>query len=342
VSRSSTTLELNGNQYDKITGQLIGSVQSVADSLSHPTVATQSVHKGLERSRTLMRSVVSKPAKSKSTQTLATKNAASWSNPARAERAKTIDKNRYIKRFQAMEPMQIRAAGVDVMMPKAKAQPIPAVSAPKKPRVVAPATARPMPSMVTSVSHQQLERLLDRALINADSHKKRAPRRANMANTNLWQRIKSTPKWVSVGSVLALVALLAGFFIWQNIPQIAMRLAASKAHISASLPAYTPSGFSYTAPINYAKGAITVNYKSPQAGKSFSLTQEASNWSSSSLAANAIPAEAQVQTAQVNGTTVYVYGDKNDATWVNHGVRYTISDHANLNSDQILRIANSL
>jgi hypothetical protein len=49
-----------------------------------------------------------------------------------------------------------------------------------------------------------------------------------------------------------------------------------------------------------------------------------------------------VQTSVVNGTTVYIYGQTNDAAWVNNGVQYTVQDKASLNSDQLLKIANSL
>jgi hypothetical protein len=195
--------------------------------------------------------------------------------------------------------------------------------------------------MVTSASHQKLEQLLDQALARADAHKQ--ARHRQLAKRNLWQRIKFAPRWLSISSSVAIVLLLAGFFIWQNIPQIAMRVAASKAQVNASMPSYVPSGFSYAAPINYSRGAVSIKFKSTGgAARSYTLTQESSSWNSASLLSNAVPAEAQVQTSQVKGTTVYIYGSRNDATWVNRGVRYTLSDNANLNSDQILRIASSL
>jgi hypothetical protein len=291
-----------------------------------------------------MRSVVSKPGKSqgdeKSPQVSVIKAKTFENSPARASRAKTVGKNKGVTHFATPQPLKISGVGLDIAAPRAKTPTKPA-SAPSNKSVVAATAVRPMPSMVTSVSHQHMERLLDQALTYADSHKK--SRKAPATSRSLWQRVKQAPRWMSLGSSLAIVALLAGFFIWQNIPQIAMRVAASKAHISASMPAYTPSGFSYTAPINYAKGAITINYKSAgNSARHFAITQESSTMTSRSLAATSIPAQAQVQTAQINGTTVYIYGDKNDATWVNHGVRYTITDRASLNSDQILRIANSL
>ena len=347
MSKSSTLIELNGNQYDKITGQLIGTVQTVAqqikdsrsgvvDSFTRPSVATHSVHKGLQRSHTLMRSAVAKPGRAQTAPTLPTISSTP-TDRFRVQRAKQSVKNHSVQHFGATRTtvsgvaMDVRAA------PRIKAQ----TAAPAASRSTVSATAvQPMPSMVTSASHVQLERLLDMALTTADSHKK--SRRNRQAKRGFWQRLRFAPKWVTIGSSLAIVALLAVFFVWQNVPQIAMRLAASRAHISATFPGYTPSGYSYASPISYAKGAITIKFKSAEQTGSYSITQETSNWDSRSLEANAIPPEAQVQKSQINGTTVYIYGSKNDAAWVNHGVRYTITDYANLNSDQILKIANSL
>jgi hypothetical protein len=44
----------------------------------------------------------------------------------------------------------------------------------------------------------------------------------------------------------------------------------------------------------------------------------------------------------VAGNTVYIYGARNDAAWVNNGVLYTIKDYAGLTSDQIIKIVQGL
>jgi hypothetical protein len=73
----------------------------------------------------------------------------------------------------------------------------------------------------------------------------------------------------------------------------------------------------------------------------FTITQEKSSLDSSSLIATELSATTP-QSSQVNGKTVYIYGNDNDALWVDHGMKFFIDDHANLNADQILRIAGSL
>lgn len=213
--------------------------------------------------------------------------------------------------------------------------------APARALVQATAAAPPLPSMITSVSHHQLERLLDHALFRADAH--RRAQRGYLPGQRRWQRVITRPKWLSIGIGALAVAMVAAFLAWQNVPQLSMRLAASRAHVSASVPSYIPSGFSYSGPINYSEGSVSIDFKTTSNnGSSFTLTQQKSTENSASLAANSLPGNSQVQTSQVSGSTVYIYGAKNDATWVNHGVRYTIVDKANLKSDQILKIAGSL
>jgi hypothetical protein len=47
------------------------------------------------------------------------------------------------------------------------------------------------------------------------------------------------------------------------------------------------------------------------------------------------------QPFEANGRTIYIY-DGNKATWVDGGVWFNIDGKANLNSDQLLKIADSL
>lgn len=149
------------------------------------------------------------------------------------------------------------------------------------------------------------------------------------------------PKWLTVGASALVLTTAAGLFAWQNIPQVAVKVASSRASVNASAPAYTPEGYRFSAPISYTKGLVTVRYQSAN-GQSYEITQQSSRLDSTSLASTVLSSEANVQTSQVKGNTVYIYGDKNDATWVNNGVRYTIVDNAGLDSNQILRIAGSL
>ena len=121
-----------------------------------------------------------------------------------------------------------------------------------------------------------------------------------------------------------------------------MRVEASEAHVSAAVPSYTPLGYSFAAPVSHSGQAVTIKFtSSDNSAQNFSITQKTSNWDSATLAANIGSESAQVQTSQINGTTVYIYGASNNASWVNHGVMHTLDNHAGLSSDQILKIAGS-
>jgi hypothetical protein len=305
--------------------------------------AAQGVHKGAQRSQTLMRSAVKKPATiAKSANTQLRRSDIQTKSPhidtARLNRVQTIDKHNKVRRF-----------GQGVSSP---------VKTPKQPQKVAvgevishqPNTKtssrtslihKPLPSMVTSASHQQLERLLDQALTRADAHKK--SRRGRLHNQNILQKLISAPRWLSIGSALVVVVLLAIFVAMNKVPQVAVRVAATKAHIGAQIPGYVPSGFSFTGPVGYSDGKVSIKYKANDgSSREFTVNQASSKMSSKSLEDKVVPEDTQVQTSVVNGTTVYIYGENNDAAWVNNGMQYTVKDSAGLNSDQILKIANSL
>jgi hypothetical protein len=137
--------------------------------------------------------------------------------------------------------------------------------------------------------------------------------------------------------------LLISYIAMSRVAGVAVRVAGAKAHVNAKVPAYVPSGFSFVGPVSYHDGDVSVTFKSNDgSNRQFTLKQATSNMGSQSLEDKVVPANVQVQTSVVNGTTVYIYGQTNDAAWVNNGVQYTVQDKASLNSDQLLKIANSL
>jgi hypothetical protein len=100
---------------------------------------------------------------------------------------------------------------------------------------------------------------------------------------------------------------------------------------------------SYTlAHTNTAPGLVTLQFKSPSASEPLKIAQARTNWDSSSLLDNyVIKNTDDYATVQGQGLTIYLFGhDK--ATWVNHGVHYSIEGAARLSREQILKIAYSL
>jgi predicted transcriptional regulator len=96
-------------------------------------------------------------------------------------------------------------------------------------------------------------------------------------------------------------------------------------------------------PAKAVMGAVTVKYThSKDPAKTYEITQAQSNLTSQMVALNIVPKGASVQTSQIAGNTVYIYGSSNDAAWVNNGVLYTIKDKASLRSDQLIKIVQGL
>ena len=364
MSKVSGVIQINGTTYDAATGNVIGAARKVAHQVKTqsrvidgfikksgsavPKVAkasverlsarsefsranrqdkpAQTIHARAQRSKALVRSAVIRPKDGPKLHI----NDVEVNNidKEKLSRASAIAKDARVKRFGALRP----AKAIHKQIVTAKARPMDQASTDS-----ARAATTVMPSMVASASHQRLERMLDQALVQADAHKQRL----KQARNPLYKL--SRAKRILVVTMIALIFLVvAALIVWQDMPQVAIRIAGKRAHIAASMPAYTPSGFSFVK-AQSVSNAVQLKYEAKQeSGASYSLTQQKSVWDSSSLAANTISASDAVQTSQVQGTTVYIYGHSNDATWVNNGIRYTIDNQAKLSSDQILQIVQSM
>ena len=96
-------------------------------------------------------------------------------------------------------------------------------------------------------------------------------------------------------------------------------------------------------PAKAQSGAVTINFKSAaNPYQTYAISEAQSNLSSTSLVQTVVPKGKSLQTSQVDGNTVYIYGPSNDAAWVNNGVLYTIKDTAGLSSDELIKIVQGL
>jgi hypothetical protein len=358
LSKTNSIIEVNGNRYDALSGQLVqtghkvkihshaptktvidGFVlgshhakshvkKSLAQAKSRAKVTSMDVHGRQQRSRTLMRQIVRKPAKAAhKPDDLSPHIKTRQPSPAKEFRAKTAVKHPHVKRFgYFVDPVQPSPASeITRHNKRAEVEVLPQVPA--------------MPSLVTSASHKKLEKMLDQALISAEAHRQmmNASRHNSFIN-----KLSGVPRWLKFAVVAAFISIVALFLIWQNLPAVAVHVAAAKAHVNASIPAYTPEGFAYTGQLKYVPGAVTMEFKDKKHDQgSFSLTQTASNLSGQSLEDQALPKETPVQTSEVKGTTVYIYGHSS-ALWANRNVLYKLDNRADLTSDQVLKIVQSL
>ena len=301
-------------------------------NVKHPA---QKVHSRTQKTKTLMRKAVRRPAAPKIFQKGDLLKPRTVSNPARAFRAMYIGRNAKVQRFGILSSAtksSKRSAQKAVSGEVIKAK------QPEAIRGASAAAVPTLPSLVTSVSHRRLERMLDEALTRADSHKQALKA---LSSHRRWSRMSRLQRWIAGITLFLLVSAAVGYFAWQNIPSVSMKIASLRAKVNASVPAYTPSGYKFNGPIKYENGSVTLQYTNGDASKKYSITQHASNWDSASMTANS-GQHSQVQTSQVKGTTVYIFGDTKNAAWVNHGIHYTVEGADELDSDQILKIVESL
>lgn len=153
-------------------------------------------------------------------------------------------------------------------------------------------------------------------------------------------------KGVRASSVaLSLVGLLlVGGYIWQvNYPNLALKVAGSKAGISANFPGYVPNGWKLSGNIQSSPGNISYNIANAKGGKSLQVSESKTNWDSQALAENYVAPKSENYLAlQAQGLTIYLY-DGNQASWVNNGTWYRVegSGHG-LSQDQVIKLATSL
>lgn len=348
MSKAHTVIELNGKRYDALSGKVLSSTQT---SKSHSTVSsggkhidgfgskapkTRPAHKPAaalkahhqpERSRTLMRNVVKKPeAGPIKSPVLANDQPAiihSGEDKARAVRASNTDKNPHVSKF-----------GMDIKVNKKFS---PALTVKEPPKHEPAITSANLPS-----KHGQAHtNPFNNALKNATAHTEPKIKKPALKERAA-KKLRISTRVLNIGASSLAVLLLVGFITYQNMPNLSLRVAAARAGVDAHLPGYRPAGFSLRGPVQTNPGQVTLTYHSNSDQRQFSVNQKSSNWNNDSLVNNYVAVNNRpYQTYQDNGRIIYIY-DEHNATWVDKNVWYLVEGNSSLNSDQLLRIANSL
>lgn len=313
--------------------------------------ATKSVHNQPAKSQTLMRKAVKQPTSKKIHATAApapaTQNVADDASssifgsikPGRAIRAANVAQSNLISKFgRGMPTMKSEVLPV-TPVPKPNAQ-TPVVKAHEKPVIAAKPTAPAHKAQATAKPAKKADPF-HQAIENAISHDQPKPKKARVHH-KIAKKLRVSPKVVSFMGVTLLALGVGSFLAYQNLPELTMRVASTRAGLNASLPSYQPAGYAMSGPIEYEPGSVKVSYKSNSDNRTFNVTQKNSSWNSETLLQNYVSTTSQpYQTFQANGRTIYIY-EGNKATWVDGGIWYNIDGQTNLNSDQLLRIAESL
>lgn len=344
MGNTKSTIELNGKKYDARTGRILSETKPATETkavnhasqgqvldgftkrrptTTHSAVHAQKAGRKPEKSKTLMRPAVTKPVIKND---ITSKKQFHQDSDAKSRelRAKHAKKSPMIQRFNPK-------ASSSSVSKKSTHLPVSKNTAAIGRQAKLHATTTPQKSH----TQHPFESALKGATAHLETfegkvHKKGVLHRKGFRNKT------ANLAFMSIAGLL-----LFGFFAYQNAPAIEMRVASTRAGVNANMPGYKPSGYG-VGEVKSESGLVSVSFRSRTDSKGFTLTQRASNWNSASLLANTVAQNNQpYQTYQDDGKTVYIYNNSN-ATWVDGGVWYQVEGNANLTSDQLLRIANSL
>lgn len=350
MAHKRNTITINGKVYDTSTGAVVNNsaVKSSDGIIAAPkappkhaqaaaartATSSKSVHSSLTRSKTLMRRVVQKPAEpvarpSKAHPALHTNNGTgspysanvSTVPASRLKHAQQTSKSTLVNHFNAGQNHVVvkRTEAVRVKTAPAKAT----HHTPKTaPRTQSDKDVLLSAAMLRSMSHEQPNVQLSK-------------RRHRVAH-----KFGLSPTFVTISAAVIAVIAIGGFVAYQNIPQFAMQIAASKAGIAARLPGYHPQGFALADAITYSTGKVTYSYRARD-NRSYQVTQTRSDFNSESLASVLGASTEDTSTPyQVRGRTVYI-SEGSNATWVDGGIWYAIEGNSVLSTDQLLKIVAS-
>lgn len=364
-----TTIEINGKKYDAVTGKLLPTADVPAKPVvinpQHSTGVmdgfvkkpthhqtkqrTKAEHavKTPQKSQTLMRKSVHKPETLTPKQVLAHQEIRHrlGLSQQRLRHAQEVKKSPSIHKYDhSVSHSTVVKKHADLKVQSPPTQNVASVKRVSHQKVNhAPAShhAEAHASHNTTGRSKAAEKLIEAALTNAQSHTEphhKAPKK----RSKIIRKLGISSRAAAMSSAVLAGVLLGGFFAVQNVPNLAMRVASTRAGFDAEMPEYQPAGFSFKGPINYSSGQVTVSFKSNTDSREYNFVQRSSNWNSDALLANYVIAEGkQYQTYLDRGRTLYIY-DGSNATWVDNGIWYQVEGDSSMTTDQLIRIASSI
>lgn len=283
--------------------------QSVSQRQRRPKAA-HSIHGAPQRSTTLHRAALKRPA------------------PLHHAERQAIKRSPAIQKFAANAASRTaHTAPADAALPT-------------KPAHTAHAVAQAAPTkQVAPQAPPQLKGSALKEKLIADKMAEAMPHQNNHTKTKQPAR-KRYPRLATIASGIAALVLLAGYLTYLNLPSLSLRVAAGQAGVAATYPSYQPSGYSFVGPVAYSPGEVRVNFKSNTNEFAYSVVQRESNWDSQAVRDNYVMRESkQYTTIQEGGITIYLVNSK--AIWANGGVLYSVEGNAPLSGEQIQKIAAS-
>lgn len=149
------------------------------------------------------------------------------------------------------------------------------------------------------------------------------------------RRFWQSKRFVLALSLSAASVLVLGYFVHLNMPDISVRVAASRAGVDGKYPSFLPRGYDLDGLVSENSGRVEMTFKNGE--EQFMIIQENSSWDSNALYSNYVATDwgEGTEILREQGLTIYVNGS--DAAWVNGGVKYVIDDAAEGLTKQELR-----
>lgn len=317
-----STITINGRTYDAITGMPVNTAGQATSKPQMPVsnkavtdirpaakrqaheipAAAQAIHQVTQRSQTLQRAPLKKPAAQ-------------------------LPRSNHIRKFQPTTAQtvlkQVQHSITEPTTAEARMHPV---------------IAKAMQAQAPQPQSQQLSGSdLKEQLIKERLAEVVTPT-AKQKSGNWLSR---QPRLATILSSTLALLILGGYLTYITLPSISLKVAASRAGVNATMPEYKPDGYSLDGPITYSPGEVTISYKSNTNTTGYKLVQKETSWDSQAVLDNYVTKLTDnYLTFQERGITVYTFGSK--AVWVNGGLLYTVDGDAALSSDQILRLATSI
>jgi hypothetical protein len=347
VAERHNIIEVNGKRYDARTGKLLSGHpaakvvatpkpgQALDGFTKKPRTASNtshSVHTKTIKSKTLMRTAVKKPLTPKAVKRTAVA-LDSIQKPKRhittPKLAEVVDPHRIARAEQVGRSSMISKFGFGTLRVHAQPSYLPVKDAPNEP-----------PAITTPLQHAPInpfQSALDKATGHTHPKLAKQKRHHKMA-----RKLRMSNKSFAASSAAVALFIVGGFFAYQKMPNVAVRVASAKAGVRGSVPSYHPAGFGVSGPIKFAPGEITLKYQSTTDQRNFEVKQRATEWNNEALLKNFVTVNNRpYQTLQKDDKTIFIYDD-NNATWLERGVWYQVEGNSSLSSDQLIRIADSI
>lgn len=334
------TIIINGRTYDAKTGLAVsestekGANPSVKNKLSQaktkptsnaqkavvqdiattkPTSTAKTIHRKVQRSKTLKRTALKKPANQSN-------KIAVSSGSNKYARSPQITKFAKATEAANKKATKIDVSKKDLKKPASK-------SVQKKPT---------QPISSRAIKEQLIREQMEKAPASKVTIEK-------VQKTKVKEVSPSRLRTVSVITVCFSLLILAGYLTYLSMPNLSMRVAAMQTGVNAKLPEYQPQGYALNGPVAYDDSKVTADYKAQFGNQSYTIAQTSSEWDSRATLDNFVTKDSNddYQIRSKQGLTIYTYGNK--AVWVNGGVLHVLkSSNAPLTSQQIERIAVSM